>query len=283
MMDYLDSVSYDQYADIPILDDLGIKTKIIFTEECYNAIKDMITKTKKINIEAGAFFVGRRSKEDAFTILIDYMTSEFQSTNAFVEGGAVEPSLQNYNELKMQISKTLKAKEQPIIFHFHTHPRKLHYESFSDQDLNVYANMQLENPQYINFGMLGFPIPNKPAFGLCVVRAIKPQLEKNITSAEFYMYPNIYYCMGEGIYKISKVAKSYQGRKHKAKGEGSKIIRNRYPSPNTKAKICKIEVNEKQNNVIKDECVGYIDTNSTLYFKEESSPFHFTKINKKVR
>lgn len=63
-MEALDSVSYDQYSNIPSTDVLGIKTKIILSEECYLRILQMISKTRNSNNETGAFFVGRKSKEE---------------------------------------------------------------------------------------------------------------------------------------------------------------------------------------------------------------------------
>ena len=63
-MDVIDSVSYDQYSNIPSTDELGIKTKIILNEESYLKLLQMISKTRNTNNETGAFFVGRKSKEN---------------------------------------------------------------------------------------------------------------------------------------------------------------------------------------------------------------------------
>ena len=48
---------------------------------------------------------GKKSKEDPFTILIDYSASEFACVDAHVSGGGAEPQTINYSELNQQISK----------------------------------------------------------------------------------------------------------------------------------------------------------------------------------
>ena len=55
-MSELNCVSYDQYSDIPSTDDLGLQTKIIFSEDCYLKLLQMISKTNTSNNETGAFF-----------------------------------------------------------------------------------------------------------------------------------------------------------------------------------------------------------------------------------
>ena len=74
-MAILDSVSYDQYDNIPNLNNCGINAKIIFSRDCYIKLVQMITESKRNNNETGCFFVGIRSKEDPFTIYIDFSTS----------------------------------------------------------------------------------------------------------------------------------------------------------------------------------------------------------------
>ncbi len=205
----LDSVSYDQYSSIPSTDDLGLKAKIIFSEECYLRLVQMIKKTRNSNKETGVFFVDRKSKEDPFTILIDYCTSEFMCTDGHISDGAAEPTNLNYTELGQQISKYKEIGETPVVFHFHTHPRELHYESFSDQDLSLYAKMQLDNPTTSAFGILGFPAPNgSMTNGLSIVQPVRPQKNGEIGSAEFYMYQNIYHCAGNEIYKVGQFDKN---------------------------------------------------------------------------
>ena len=44
----IDSVSYDQYKNIPTVDEMGIKTKIIFNENAYLKLSTLIKKTELI-------------------------------------------------------------------------------------------------------------------------------------------------------------------------------------------------------------------------------------------
>ena len=280
-MDALDSVSYDQYSNIPSTDELGIKTKIILSKECYLRLLKMISKTRNSNNETGAFFVGRKSKEDPFTIFIDYCTSEFACTNGHVSGGAAEPTDENYNELNQQISVCKNNGEMPIVFHFHTHPRQLHYESFSDQDLSLYAKMQLDNPGTSAFGMLGFPIPGgNMSNGLTIVHPVKPQRYGEIGCAEFYMYQNIYYCTGNEIYKMGQFDKKYEGRRHK-QNLSLKIVRNSN-SLTSQKKVCGIGLDPNTGQKIEDESVGYIDANGIMCFPSENVQFTFSDLSPRI-
>lgn len=60
--------------------------------------------------------LGKKSKEDPFTILIDYSASEFACVDAHVSGGGAEPQTINYSELNQQISKYKSIGEVPVIF-----------------------------------------------------------------------------------------------------------------------------------------------------------------------
>lgn len=46
MSNVIDSVSYDQYKNIPTADEMGIKTKIIFSQEGYLKLLTLIKKTR---------------------------------------------------------------------------------------------------------------------------------------------------------------------------------------------------------------------------------------------
>ena len=58
MSNVIDSVSYDQYKNIPTADEMGIKTKIIFSQEAYLKLLTLIKKTKDLGSETGCLFVG---------------------------------------------------------------------------------------------------------------------------------------------------------------------------------------------------------------------------------
>ncbi len=280
-MSELDSVSYDQYSNIPSTDDLGLKTKIIFSEECYLRLIQMIKKTRNSNNETGVFFVGRKSKEDPFTILVDYCTSEFMCTDGHISNGAAEPTDSNYTELGHQIFKYNEIGETPVVFHFHTHPKQLHYESFSDQDLSLYAKMQLDNPTTIAFGMLGFPAPNgSMTNGLSIVQPVRPQKNGKIGSAEFYMYQNIYHCAGNEIYKVGQFDKKYEGRIHKQNLELG-IIRNS-SNLTQQRKICGLGIDPNTGQKINDEFIGYVDENGVMYFPTENLQFQFSTVSQQL-
>ena len=44
MSNIIDSVSYDQYKNIPTADEMGVKTKIIFNENAYAKLLTLIKK-----------------------------------------------------------------------------------------------------------------------------------------------------------------------------------------------------------------------------------------------
>ena len=66
MSNIIDSVSYDQYKNIPTADEMGVKTKIIFKEDAYVKLLKVIKKTTDLENETGCFFVGRQSKKKSF-------------------------------------------------------------------------------------------------------------------------------------------------------------------------------------------------------------------------
>lgn len=66
MSNIIDSVSDDQYKNIPTADEMGVKTKIIFNEDAYVKLLKLIKKTKDLENETGCFFVGIQSKKKSF-------------------------------------------------------------------------------------------------------------------------------------------------------------------------------------------------------------------------
>lgn len=186
MSNVIDSVSYDQYKNIPTADEMGIKTKIIFSQEAYLKLLTLIKKTRDLGSETGCFFVGRQSEKNPFNIVIDYFTSDFRCEDALISGGSANPTEKVYNELNKKLKEYEKNSRKASVFHFHTHPRQLHYENFSDQDLSTYAKMAFDNRSVNAFGILGFPIPNaENSNGISIVQPIKPEKINNIGSANF--------------------------------------------------------------------------------------------------
>lgn len=280
-MEELKSVSYDQYSNIPSIDDLGKKSRIIFSEECYLRLLQMIKHTRGTDNETGCFFVGRSSKDDPYTILVDYSTTDFVCANGSVSGGAAKPTDSNYQELRSQISKYVNIGEGPIVFHFHTHPRKLHYEAFSDQDLSLYAKMGLDNPNTFSFGMLGFPVPNgNMTNGFSIVQAYRPIKNGEIGCAEFFMYPNIYYSIGNTIYKMGSFDKTYAGRKYQ-QNLGLGIVRNSRIS-STPKKVCGVGVDPNTGQKISDDIAGYIDVDNNYCFTSDNKDFQFSSLSQEI-
>ena len=215
------------------------------------------------------FFVGRQSEKNPFNIVIDYFTSDFRCEDALISGGSANPTEKVYNELNKKLKEYEKNSRKASVFHFHTHPKKLHYENFSDQDLSTYAKMAFDNRSVNAFGILGFPIPNaENSNGISIVQPIKPEKINNIGSANFFRFPNIYYSINNEIYKIGSFQKRYDGRKYKQNSNGT-IVKNAVEN-STSNEICGLGINPNNGEKIKDESVGYIDANGTFCFPNEN-------------
>ena len=280
MNNVIDSVSYDQYKNILTADEMGIKTKIIFSQEAYLKLLTLIKKTRDLGSETGCFFVGRQSEKNPFNIVIDYFTSDFRCEDALISGGSANPTEKVYNELNKKLKEYEKNSRKASVFHFHTHPKKLHYENFSDQDLSTYAKMAFDNRSVNAFGILGFPIPNaENSNGISIVQPIKPEKINNIGSANFFRFPNIYYSINNEIYKIGSFQKRYDGRKYKQNSNGT-IVKNAVENSKSN-KICGLGINPNNGEKIKDESVGYIDANGTFCFPNENLNITFGRIIEK--
>lgn len=275
-MAILDSVSYDQYSDIPSIDELGIKTKVIFDDKTYRELLAMMAKTAKSNNETGIFFVGRRSKEDDMTIYVDYCTSEFENVDGIISGGAVSATEQNYIELQNRLAELKQKGENPVVFHYHTHPKVLFYESYSDQDLEIYARFQKDHPEFTVLGMLGFPAPvNSSTYGVSIVQPTLPTVMNGVVTADFYKYQNIYYCAGNNIYKMGQFDKNYTGRKFKNVNKNLNIVRN--VTCNNNPRVSGIGINPNTGTRINDDYVGFVDRN-VMYFPHENISYNFPVI-----
>ena len=280
MSNVIDSVSYDQYKNIPTADEMGIKTKIIFSQEAYLKLLTLIKKTKDLGSETGCFFVGRQSEKNPFAIIIDYFTSDFQCEDALISGGSANPTEKVYNELNKKLKEYEKNSRKASVFHFHTHPRQLHYENFSDQDLSMYAKMAFDNRSVNAFGILGFPIPNaENSNGISIVQPIKPEKINDIGSANFFRFPNIYYSINNEIYKIGSFQKRYDGRTYKQNSNGT-IVKNAVENSKSN-EICGLGLNPNNGEKIRDESVGYIDANGTFCFPNENLNIFFGSIIEK--
>lgn len=266
----LETVSYDQYRNIPSYDDLNKKVKIIFSSKCYENIMQMSISAMNNNRERGRVFVGRIISTEPKVIYFDYNTSEFEPARGPMgEDKAVNPTTQNYNELNSKIREYESNGIKPVVLHFHSHPRSGHYESFSDQDLQLYAKMQAQNGNCIALGMLGFPIDEtSPTVGMCVVRPENSRLLNGIGTANFVRCEDICYTSGNDIYKVGGFEKRYNGRLHN-QNLTMGIVRQYLTLPSN-GKVCAEGIDPNTGNRIKPTCVGYIDSDEHLCFTDEN-------------
>ncbi len=274
-MDVLNSVSYDQYKNIPSSDDLRQKVKIVFSSECYENIMQMSMRAMNNNSESGSFFVGRIISTEPKVIYFDYYTSEFAPVTGHMgEGSAVIPKDENYSEVSKKIKEyKMKGIEQPVVLHFHSHPRidNAIYESFSDQDLQSYAKMQVENSNCFALGMLAFPIRDFNTIGMCVVRPDNSKVVNGIGTADFVRYENIYYTSGNNIFKVGNFEKNYSVKTHE-KNLNRGIVKQYLDlsdNPEYKAKVCAEGIDPNTGKKIEPSCVGLIDFNGHLCFPYE--------------
>ncbi len=276
----LDSVSYDQYRNIPSYNDLNKNVKIVFSDVCYKNIMQMSLSSMNDNRERGRFFVGRVISTNPKVIYFDYNTSEFKSVRGPMgEGKAVDATDENYAELNKKIREYEVNGITPVVMHFHSHPRIGHYESFSDQDLQMYAKMQAQNGNCIIFGMLGFPIRSSQlTFGMCIVRPENAKILNGIGTSDFVRCEDIYYTLNNSIYKVGGFEKRYDGGLHK-RNLNRGIVRQYLTLPSN-GKVCAEGVNPNTGITIKPICVGYTDTAGHLYFTDENLTVVITNIQK---
>ncbi len=269
-MNVLNTVSYDQYKNIPSFEDLDFKVKIVFSNDCYENIRKMSLDAMNNNREYGSFFVGRCISENPKVIYFDYNTSEFApSSGSMGEEKAVDATQQNYNELDSKINEYRSKDIKPVVLHFHSHPRVGYYESFSDQDLHLYAIMQAENSNCECFGMLGFPIINSSTtFGMCIVQPCDAEIVNEIGTANFVRCEDIYYIDGNDLLNVGKFEKKYNGRLHNINLENG-IVRQYFTIPSN-AQVCAEGIDPNTCIQIEPSIVGYTDTAGHLYFTEEN-------------
>lgn len=269
-MTVLDTVSYDQYRNITSSDDLKQKVKIVFSSKCYENIMQMSMSAMNNNRERGSFFVGRIISTELKVIYFDYYTSEFEPVRGHMgEGKAVIPTEQNYGELNNKINEYRAKGIEPVVLHFHSHPRSGFYESFADHDLQLYAKMQVQNSNCFVLGMLGFPINDtSPTIGMCVVRPDNSKIVNGMGTADFVRYEDICYTLGNDIYKVGSFEKRDNGRLYHPNLNAG-IVRQYLTLPSN-AKVCAEGIDPNTGKQIKPTCVGYIDVNGHLCFPTEN-------------
>ena len=147
---YKRTVSFDQFVDFPSIADSGITSRVVFSNRAYKNLMRLINESKvdgEMAVEQGCIFIGRavRNKDNESIVLIDDYTCDFETTDAFVKDGGldVDKAVDDLNR---------KNFVGTFLFHFHTHPRKLHFESFSDQDLFSYLEFA-NQPACVNRGV----------------------------------------------------------------------------------------------------------------------------------
>ena len=136
MSDVLNTVSYDQFDDIPSLRN---NAKVIFNEEVYNNLCSLMDETKNRNMENGCYLVGRQSvfEKGSLYFYFDFCSSKFQTTDGIYRYGGVIPTDISKEEVKNKVAEYRNFGISPCIMHFHTHNLNGIFESMSDQDYAV--------------------------------------------------------------------------------------------------------------------------------------------------
>ena len=267
----MNTVSYDQFVDIP---SLGSASKIIFSEQVYNYLNMLINETKAENAEKGCYLVGRKSisKDGALCFYFDFCSSKFQTTSGNYENGAVIPTNNNKIELINELERYESLEIDACVMHFHTHSLNGLYSSLSDQDYGVYATMKQQLKCEI-FGMLA--APNKTlqneTFELSVVNCRDPKVVGFRGCANFYTIPNIFYCKGNKIFKVGSFQKSDLSPKSSITeiSRSDRFVQN-YREWHGSGLVSGIGKNPTNNMQIIDENIGYVDVNGSLNFPSEN-------------
>lgn len=272
MNDVRQTVSYDQYNNIPSQEG----SAVIFNESQYKTLMTLLLSASKSNQETGCFFVGKKISENPTIIYIESSTSNFACQNGIYENGAVLPTTHNYTELNSEIQKYRQLGIKPCVIHFHAHTLDGFYESFSDQDLHTYAKMDFDNSSLCqSYGMLGFPY--KKSVGITTIMPTNSQCINGNYSANFHRLSDIYYCLGNEIYKIGTFDKRYNGRKTPISGTLG-TVRNA-TTVNSSKKISAIGIDPNTGLSIQDSNVGYIDINNTINIPSENLSLNINVTN----
>lgn len=139
MSDIIGTASFDQFTDFKTVDEMkNTKSRVIFSLEAYKHFIELINSSKDSHHETGVFFLGKEQGKDSHQIFIDSFTTDLQPADGNFSGGAVDDT----NESQKIREKAVRDDGYDCLFHFHVHssPIGSHYETFSDQDLNLYAN-----------------------------------------------------------------------------------------------------------------------------------------------
>ena len=279
-MQALNTVSYDQYVDIP---SLGNHSKVIFSENVYNQINRLIGETQQNNSEVGCYLVGRKaiSSDGELCFYFDDCTSQFQTTDGNFANGGVVPTNGNKYELLEKLEQYNASGVQACIMHFHVHNLKGLYQSFSDQDYGVYATMK-HQLKCETFGMLAAPnrSTGNGTTELSIVNCRNPKVVGTRPCANFYLIPNLYYCQGNQIYKVGSFQKN---------GLNSKTISTEFARPDRFVQnyrewpganvVSGIGINPNTKSMIHDEIVGYMDVNERVNFPDENLTLEFPNLN----
>lgn len=189
------SVSYKQYRNIPVYPK---ETRVVFNGKTYVKLVELLLKTVRDNREYGVYFLGELHEfpNESYLAITDF-SSDFESGDTFIE--VTGENFFGALDILERNARKEGNSSKPAMIHFHTHPRKLYYENFSDQDLHIYADSEFRyncGGNVAHFGMLGFPIPKfSKRMGISLVRPMNS--EKNLYSdeykADFYRYENFFY------------------------------------------------------------------------------------------
>lgn len=270
-MDKLNTVSYDQFIDIPSLDS---SAKIIFSEKVYNYLKKLIQETKFTEAEKGCYIVGRKSTSEKgkLCFYFDFYSSKFKTVDGNYVDGAVEPSDDNITELINELEKYDASGINACVMHFHTHNLNEIYSAYSDQDFGVYATMKHRLKCNV-LGLLAAPhkeLKNE-TFEISAVIAEYPKIVENRGCANFYLIPNLYYCKGGNIMQIGTYPKNNVSPKTDVTeiSRRDRFVQN-YREWRGSEMVSGLGKNPITMLPIVDKNVGYIDVNNSLVFSDEN-------------
>lgn len=193
------SVSYQQYRNIPVYPK---ETRVVFNGKTTLKLLELLLKTVRENREYGVYFLGELHEfpNESYLAITDF-SSDFESGDTFAQatGENFFDALDILERNARKEGNDSNQESKPAMVHFHTHPRKLNFENFSDQDLHIYADSEFRyncGGDVTHFGMLGFPIPTfSKRMGISLVRPMNSEkrLYSDEYKADFYRYENFFY------------------------------------------------------------------------------------------
>lgn len=205
-----DNNSYIDFFDsrIDINNDLETSsTKIVFNENCYLKMKNLIQQVISSKTEErGTIFYGRLKDN---IILIDYYESDLELSKGLFDNAAVTMTEQNIEEIKKLTNKE-KGNIYDVVVHYHVHPsyvltkngirdNNINGLKISDQDLFTYGWLKINIKPESEDEILYLGAVSSVNYG------IKPQLKIvtcNQQEEKFIRFEDVYYYQDSQLFKF---------------------------------------------------------------------------------